>query len=179
MMEGLVERGLSQKVFLWSDDNLSNDFMWRFLSEQQLQLISSFRKYSRVCCFKGLNAELFSLNTKADPALFLNQFRLCKRLLDLGIDLYCYVILTGPTKTSFHRAVSEFLDAAQRLHELLPLRMVPLRVSAFTPVRARMNSSHQDLLDGQMVAIRVWEEELNRRFSTSQIQLPITEITLR
>ena len=33
MMCELRARGLERKVYVWSDDNLSNDYFWRFLSE--------------------------------------------------------------------------------------------------------------------------------------------------
>ena len=37
MMEALIDRGLSNHVYLWSDDNLSNDFFWKYLTEEQIK----------------------------------------------------------------------------------------------------------------------------------------------
>ena len=75
--------------------------------------MSSYKMYSRVCCFKGIDGNSFILNTKADPKLFTNQFELCKRLLDINLDLYCYVTLTATTETNFEKVIPEFLDKAQ------------------------------------------------------------------
>jgi len=36
MMEELNNRGLTDKVYLWSDDNLSNDYFWKYLSDAEI-----------------------------------------------------------------------------------------------------------------------------------------------
>jgi hypothetical protein len=56
MMEELKQRGLSEKVYLWSDDNLSNDYFWRYLTDDQRAAIKAYPKYGRVACFKGSTA---------------------------------------------------------------------------------------------------------------------------
>src|SRR5260370_40489379 len=48
-------RGKSESVFLWSDDNLSNDYLWRYLSTAELKRLASYRNYARVGCFKGFD----------------------------------------------------------------------------------------------------------------------------
>ena len=158
MMETLKEKGIDEKVYLWSDDNLSNDYLWKYLSNEQIDLMSSYKMYSRVCCFKGIDERSFSLNTKAEPNLFQNQFNLCKRLLEINLDLYCYITLTANTDTNFEIAVPKFLDDVQSIDEMLPLRIVPLRVfDSFSPIASRMNNSFRDMLQGQYDAIRVWK----------------------
>jgi uncharacterized Fe-S cluster-containing radical SAM superfamily protein len=178
MMEALLERGLGNKIFLWSDDNLSNDYIWKYLSDAQLNLIASYKMYSRVCCFKGIDDISFSMNTKADPILFKNQFSLCERLIDLGLDLYCYLTLTASMSTKFEYVVPKFIDQIQEIHELLPLRIVPLKISAFTPTKMRIKDKENDLMSGQYSAINVWKKELAHRFSHEQLILPITEIRI-
>ena len=160
--------------------NLSNDYLWQYLSNEQIDLMSSYKMYSRVCCFKGIDERSFSLNTKAAPNLFLNQFELCKRLLQINLDLYCYITLTANTDTDFEIAVPKFLDRVQEIDELLPLRIVPLRIfDSFTPIASRMNDGFQDMLKGQYGAIEVWKKELLKRFSTEHLSLAITEIKLK
>lgn len=179
MMQALKDKGLDTKVFLWSDDNLSNDYLWRFLSDEQIDFMASYKMYSRVCCFKGIDETSFSLNTKADPKLYLNQFELCKRLLDIHLDLYCYITLTAQGDTDFERAIPSFLDKVQNINPMLPLRIVPLRIFEFTPMKSRMTSEFTDMMDfGQYKAIDVWKKELSKRFSATQLGLPITEVLL-
>lgn len=180
MMQTLKEKGLDKKIYLWSDDNLSNDYLWKFLSNEQIDLMSSYKMYSRVCCFKGIDEKSFSLNTKAEPKLFSNQLELCKRLLEINLDLYCYITLTANTDTNFEMAVPKFLDAIQAIDEILPLRIVPLRIfDVFTPIASRMDDGFRDMLKGQYSAMKVWERELAKRFSTEQLTKPITEIELK
>jgi len=178
MMEGLIKKGLENQIFLWSDDNLSNDYFWKLLSPEQIKTLQNYKMYARVCCFKGIDQHSFSLNTKADPALFNNQFNLFKRFHDLGIDLYSYVTLTAPTSTDFNKAISEFLDRIQAIHENLPLRIVPLEVFKFKPVIERVTDIEEDLLNGQYLAIDIWQEELKRRFSKDDLEANITDIKI-
>ena len=69
MMRELTGRGLAEQVYLWSDDNLSNDYFWRYLTDDDRRLISSYRNYGKVCCFKGFDRQSFAFNTNADPAM--------------------------------------------------------------------------------------------------------------
>ncbi|MBN8674284.1 MAG: hypothetical protein J0L56_09125 [Chitinophagales bacterium] len=178
MMEALQKRRLDKKVYLWSDDNLSNDYFWQYLSESQIELIRSYKMYSRVCCFKGIDELSFSLNTKADPALFDQQFGLAERLLELGIDLYFYITITAPTTTDFSIAIPKLLDRVQQIHPNLPLRIVPLEIFPFTPVKPRMNDTTNDLITGQYKAIEIWQKEIQKRFDSSFAASPITEIPI-
>jgi uncharacterized Fe-S cluster-containing radical SAM superfamily protein len=180
MMQALKERGLDQKIYLWSDDNLSNDYLWQFLNDEQIDLMSSYKMYSRVSCFKGIDEQSFSLNTKARPELFSNQIDLCRKLLHINLDLYCYITLTAPTNTNFELAVPKFLDSVQSIDEMLPLRILPLRVfDSYSPVASRMNDTFKDMINGQHVAIEIWKKELIKRYSSEEISLPITEVKLK
>lgn len=179
MMQSLIDRGLQDKVYLWSDDNLSNDYLWRYLTSDQISLMLNYKMYSRVSCFKGIDARSFSLNTKAEPDLFVNQFNLCKRLVDTGFDLYGYITLTAETNTNFNLAISKFLDQIQEISEKLPLRIIPLEVKMYQPLMPRMDDTFNDMMKGQYLAIKIWEDELKKRFSHHDLTLPITEISIR
>ncbi|WP_197022162.1 radical SAM protein [Sediminibacter sp. Hel_I_10] len=178
MMNSLIERGLDNDIYLWSDDNLSNDYFWRFLTNKNIDLIKNYKMYGRVCCFKGIDDNSFSLNTQASPALFNNQLELAKRLIELKIDLYFYITLTASSKTNFNKVIPYFMDKLQSIHENLPLKIVPLEVFEFTPVISRMNDQNRDLIKGQYDAIKVWTKELNKRYDINLLEKPITEISL-
>ena len=176
MMQALIERNLSEKIYLWSDDNLSNDYFWRYLSKEQINLVTSYKMYGRVCCFKGIDGLSFSHNTGADPDLFDKQFLLWERLLKTGIDLYSYITLPAVSSTDFRSAIKNVLDKIQLVDENYPLRIVPLQIQTFTPVVSRMKDLQLDLLEGQKIAIQAWQEELRKRFSNEDLEKPITEI---
>lgn len=176
MMEALISRNLEDEVLLWSDDNLSNDYFWKYLTPKQIDVITSYTKYARVCCFKGIDETSFSINTKADPKLFYNQLELFERLRGINIDLYAYITLTAPLDTDFDRLIPLFLDHVQRIDENFPLRIVPLKIYEFAPTKSRSDMDKANLLLGQEKAIVTWQKEMERRFSEEMRTRSITDI---
>ncbi|MBO1223789.1 MAG: radical SAM protein [Candidatus Scalindua sediminis] len=177
-IQELISRKLENKVYLWSDDNLSNDFFLKYLTEDQREIITSYKNYGHVCCFKGFSKESFSFNTKADPILFKEQFYFMKRLIPLGIDLYAYTTFTTPTKRNIYDDMKRFIDQLQELHENLPLRTIPLEIIEFTPVIRRLNEIRRKALKNQWIAVEIWSKELEERFSSKERSKDITEIVL-
>jgi hypothetical protein len=131
-----------------------------------------------VGCFKGIDSESFSFNTGAHPSLFDRQFQIMARLLASGIDLYGYVTFTTPSGHGIRSKIRAFIDRLQRIAERLPLRTVPLEVQSFTPVKGRLNPDREAALGRQFDVLDAWLEELQRRFATADLALPITEIRL-
>ena len=179
MMQEITDRKLEEKVYLWSDDNLSTDYFWKYLSSHEIDLIQNYEAYGRVCCFKGFNESSFAFNTLAEPSLFFQQFELMKRLLSLNLDLYCYVTFTTPSPKYIERDMSDFIDRLQELDEQLPLRTIPLEIQVFTPVEKRLKGIHKTALNNQQIAVRAWQAELEQRFSQEERTLNITAIKLR
>lgn len=178
MMAELSARGMDQNVYLWSDDNLSNDYFWRFLTDLDRELLVTYRNYGRVCCFKGFDAASFSFNTSAAPDLFGRQFTLMRELLGLGIDIYSYATFTTPFRDGVNEAMKRFVDRLQEIDPNLPLRTVPLQIMSFTPVEPRMNADRRGSLQNQWIAIEAWQRELEDRFSVEQRTSNITDIPL-
>ena len=58
-MLGLEKYGLTEKIYLWSDDVLTTDFLFTKLSESQVQYMSKYKRYGKVACFKGIDDESF------------------------------------------------------------------------------------------------------------------------
>lgn len=178
MIQEIRSRGLENEIYLWSDDNLSTDYFWSVLSDTDIDLISTAKNYGRVCCFKGFDEKSFSFNTLADGSLFLNQFNLIQRFVELGMDVYAYVTLTSPNTDRTAERVRAFVDRLQSINEKLPLRTVPLQIQLFSPVKSRTTEEHQQALAVQEVAIQAWNMEIEERYSLEERSLPITEISL-
>ncbi|WNG32368.1 hypothetical protein F0U61_01165 [Archangium violaceum] len=183
-MESLRERGLEGRVFLWSDDNLSTDYYWRFLDNRQQELVSSFKGYGRVGCFKGFDDESFSFNTQAHPELFQRQFELFERMLKSGVDLYAYTTFTATNVAGIGDKVARFVDRLQAIDENLPLRTVPLQVHRLKVLDARLDA-HQRYhelgkipFEAQQRAIEAWCYELEKRFSSDMRERRITEVPM-
>lgn len=178
MMEALTAYDLADKVYLWSDDNLSNDYFWRYLTPDQRQAIAAYHTYGRVCCFKGFNAESFAFNTRAAPELFERQFELFARLASLGIDLYAYATFTSPQATGLADDMRRFVDRLQGIHPNLPLRLVPLRIEAFGVVQPRVHDIHERAMAIQEEAVIAWNEEVTQRFTEREHQTPMPAVPL-
>ena len=178
MMTAIEKHGLADRVFLWSDDNLSNDYFWRYLTLAERERVAAYPLYSRVCCFKGYNAGSFQFNTLADAALFDQQFELMARLHRLGIDLYAYTTFTTPDVSDIKKDMRLFVDRLQAIHPNLPLRTVPLEIRVFTPVASRVRQAHTEALAHQHVAIEAWAYELEQRFSREERAKNIADVPI-
>jgi hypothetical protein len=178
MMRQLRARGLEKSLYLWSDDNLSNDYFWRFLEGRDIDLIRGYCNYGKACCFKGFNSGSFAFNTGAAPELFERQFELCGRHVGVGLDLYAYATFTTPIKDGIGHEMKVFVDRLQRVHPNLPLRTVPLQIRRFSPTKDRMKPLHEDAIRNQEEAIKFWNQEIQTRFSPAERQLSISEVPL-
>jgi uncharacterized Fe-S cluster-containing radical SAM superfamily protein len=178
MIDELRRRELTESVYLWSDDNLSNDYFWRYLTMEERQSIKAYKTYGRVACFKGIDRESFAFNTAADPLLYDEQFVLFRRFVDFGLDIYAYVTLTTPYADSARSALSDFIDRLQKVHPLLPLRTVPLEVSTFTPVQSRLDDLCRAALKNQYAVAEYWQEELTNRFTASDRNTSICDVQM-
>lgn len=178
-MEALTRRGVMNEVFLWSDDNLSNDYFWRFLSDEQQAMVAGYRNYAKVCCFKGFDAASFSFNTKAEPRLFDRQFEIFGRYLKLRLDLYAYATFTAPDCRDIRGKVEAFVDRLQALAPNLPLRVIPLEVrSGFKVVKRRHEQPPDQAMEAQRLAIEAWNDEVRTRFSSQDRALNVAEVSL-
>ncbi len=74
--------------------------------------------------------------------------------------------------------MTRFVDRLQGLHPNLPLRVVPLRIEVFTPVRSRMRERHEGAIQNQHAAIEAWNEELDKRFTPAERAADIIDISL-
>lgn len=172
----LKYRGLEKSVYLWTDDNLSNDYLWRFLKPAEIRSLAEATNYGRVGCFKGFDEASFTFNTKADPKLFVQQFRLMRRLVNEGFDVFGYATFTSPDDMTLESKVRSFADRLQQeIHPLFPLRLVPLRVAVYTPTRNRLDAQRESSLEIQKEVVALWQSELRKRYSPEQLMLPIIE----
>ncbi len=163
-LEALDARNADQ-VYVWSDDNLSTDYLWRYLTDEQIAYLGNHPRYGRACCIKGFDPESFAFNTSAHPDLFERQLDLLHRIrTTTEIDYYVYLTITTPTTTDIENRVRLFLDRLQQIHEYLPLRCVPLRILEWGPVGRRLDARRRGSMTNQHRAVEVWLTEIEARF---------------
>lgn len=161
----LERRGIAESTYLWSDDNLSNDYFWKYLSDEERRRIADYRGYGKVGCFKGFDEGSFAFNTEADRSLFDRQFELFGRYVEEGLNIFAYVTFTHVSETPIVDAVERFVDRLQAIDEALPLRTIPLEISAYGPVLSRLNERRRWAMDvGQYQALEAWLHALSKRF---------------
>lgn len=181
MMRSLEKAQLSKTTYLWSDDNLSTDYLFSKLSHSDRCQLKAYRNYGRVCCIKGFDRASFTFNTTADPTGYDRQFEILRQYLELEIDIYGYVTLTGTDLASVDAGVPNLLDRLSSIHERFPLRVVPLQIGNYTPTALR-STFHADrfaLADAvQTAAIARWNSEIRRRYSSAELALNIADVTL-
>ena len=167
--DAIRRRHLKGRVYVWSDDNLSNNYLWSNLSKEEIARLAEPTLYGRVGCFKGFDAASFSFNTNACPELFEQQFVIMKRLIKSHIDMYGYVTLTAPVSVGLRDKIVDFMDQIQeRIHPKFLLRTIPLPIKEFTPTLSRMNDVHHRAISIQQEAVVIWKDELQKRFSAEE-----------
>ncbi len=178
-VRALRDQGLQDHCYLWSDDNLSEDYFWTKLSDGEREEIVDFKNYGRVGCFKGFDATSFSFNTLATEEWFDKQFALMRRSISSRLQIYGYATFTTPDRTDIKKRMARFVDRLKSIHHNLPLRIVPLEVRVFTPTAGRIKPEHLLALNIQKEAIEAWSNELTNRFSDREREQGIDRITLR
>ncbi len=177
-MRALEEGDLQDSVYLWSDDTLTTDYTFEYLTKEELKYMASYKNYGKVCCFKGFDHYSFRFNSKLPKELFDKQFERFAKYMDTGMDLYAYVTFTTDRHEGIDEKIGIFIDRLQKIHPLLPLRTVPLKIFVFTPTGARLNNNYEQALENQYIAIKAWKSELTKRFTKDQLNERISDIIL-
>ncbi len=177
-MKALIKKNLQDKVYLWSDDTLTTDYTFKYLKKDEINFFKSYKNYGKVCCFKGFDAHSFSFNTKLPMELFYLQFENFAKYLELGLDLYAYVTFTTDNAEYLDDKIGAFIDKLIKCHPLLPLRTVPLKISIFTPVKARLTPQHEISLNNQQLVHNEWKKQLKMRYSAVQLNTRIPDVSL-
>ena len=174
-MKSLEKRNLQNKIYLWSDDNLSNDYISKYLSKESIKFMSDYKNYGRVGCFKGFDKASFTFNTRANPDYFNLQFIYAKKMSEL-FDFYGYITLTHNSDYNLYKRINDFIDLIQeKIHPLFPLRVIPLKIIQFTPNLKRIKENQEKALSIQNIAVEAWKEELSSRFTIAELNKPIYE----
>ncbi|MDP2301912.1 MAG: hypothetical protein Q8N03_05765 [Ignavibacteria bacterium] len=170
-LKNLQELRKKKQIYIWSDDNLSNEYLWKYLTKSELNYLCSAENYGRVGCFKGFDKNSFSFNTRAEPELFNKQFKIMQRLVQAGFDVYGYVTLTTNNLDNVFNLVNSFIDRLQtEIHPIFPLRVIPLQILEFSPTKSRLNEITKYALETQYEVVCYWQEILSKRFSKKELE---------
>jgi uncharacterized Fe-S cluster-containing radical SAM superfamily protein len=169
----------AQSAVVRSEDNLSNYWLWEYLTTSELSYLASHPKYVRIGCLKGFDESSFSFNTGDSREMYSLQFDVVQRLLKSGFDLYLHATFTSNHRPDMKQTMNAFLDRLQAIHGDLPLRVMPLKVRD-TPAMFRRKVAPLSPLTNevQLEAFSHWQNGLQERFTAEQLRIPIGEVRL-
>ncbi len=162
-MDAIEARGVTQSVYLWSDDNLSSDRICSSENRWLLNRLEKFPGYGKVCCIKGFDRQSFSFNTGSKSEGFDEQLEILERYAKTNLDLYGYITLTGRKSSDLHGHICRLMDRIEAARAGLLSRIVPLRISKFGPMVERLTEIRDEALQYQWEVADLWFEELNAR----------------
>ncbi len=179
MMQGLERAGVSDKVYLWSDDVLTTDYLFTKLNKKQIEYMTEYRHYGKVACFKGIDSESFSYNTCNSIGGFENQLSMAKRYIDAGFDIYFYIVLTMLDTNRIDERISALFDQLQKIAYYLPLRIVPIKIKKFATNEHRFSVERNQAIENQYMVLEEWRNELSKRYTAKELNTNISLLQLK
>jgi uncharacterized Fe-S cluster-containing radical SAM superfamily protein len=167
MVDAIELFNLQHYLYLWVDCNLATgDNYWKYLSEEQRARISNFKNLGVCVCYKGFDPETFYENTGAAPEFFDEQFRMHRRLVEEGLDVYSYLYPVTSSAKNLRGRLSLFMDRLrEEVSEFAPLRMATPPIKVYGPTEKRLNPARKKALENQWKAMKIWKEELQKRYT--------------
>lgn len=182
MIESIEKFGLENSIYLWVDCNLSTEnFYWKYLSENQRKKIKNFKNLGVCVCYKGFDEESFLENTcGATPESFNESFLMHKKLIDEGLDVYSYLYPVTSSLDNIENKMRIFIERLQKeIGECAPLRMTTPPIKIYGPTKERLSEENKTALKNQWTAMNVWKQELAKRFNTKELSLKPHEIPIK
>lgn len=178
LMKALEKKGVTNKFYLWSDDALSLDYFHEVLSKREIEYMVHYTGYGKVCCFKGYNDLSCQFNTQNNLLYYHDQLRRFRRYYEDGFDLYGYVTFTTPELTNMEQELQKFFDDLRRIHPLMPLRVIPLRITLYESVRS-LNKEQMSAYENQFAVLEVWLNLIAKNFDSNLVEEKISRIHIR
>jgi uncharacterized Fe-S cluster-containing radical SAM superfamily protein len=177
-MKTLDRQGLKEYIYLWSDDTLTTDYFFKYLSKEEKKIICEYPHYGKVGCFKGFDEKSFHFNTHLSASYYKQQFELFARYIAMGLDVYGYVTFTTDNIDGIGDKVNDFIYQLSTIHPLLPLRIVPLKIILFSTVEQRINIKYNIAMENQIIVYREWRKQLRDLYSETQLSQKICDIMI-
>jgi uncharacterized Fe-S cluster-containing radical SAM superfamily protein len=169
-MDALDRRSVGKSVYLWSDDNLSNDFLLQTENATLLERMEQYgRGYGKVCCLKGFDPISFSFTTGAEQAGFNEQLRILSGYARTKLDIYLYVTLTAVRRAEDASLIRDFVRRLADIRSDLPHRTVPLRIMEYGPMRSRLDAERRAALEYQKTLVQLWSTAVNEELGHGEI----------
>lgn len=175
MMQQIEVLDMKDEIYLWSDDALSGNYFENKLSLSEIKYMTDYPGYGKVCCFKGFDDYTCKFNSGNQSITYERQYENFRKYFNMGFDLYGYITFTTPDLENIYAKLKRFIDSLKSIHPLLPLKIVPLKIVRYSTLR-NVTPEEKTALDNQFRVLEVWQELIHKEYSTSQINMPISDI---
>lgn len=174
MIEAIEKFGLEDYIYVLVDSNLSTgNFYWKYLTRTQREKIRNHRNIGFCGCYKGFDEESFTEICGAAPEFFSEQFKMHRRLIDEGLDVYTYLYPLTYSDQKLKERIVSFIERLQKeVNEYAPLRLTTPYTKIYSPTSTRLTPERERALKLQYEAIKIWKEEMKRRFGYKADLLP-------
>lgn len=179
IIEAIEKYNLRDYIYIWVDCNLcTGRSYWEKLSPEERKKIRTYKNIGFCGCYKGFDEETFYENTGgANPIFFEEQIKMHKALVDEGLDIYTYLYPVVRSKYGLRKRLTEFMERLQNeIYPLAPLKMMTPPIKVYGPTKERLTPERKEALENQWLAIKIWKEELRKRFSAQELSLRPNEI---
>ncbi|MDW9970420.1 hypothetical protein GOB98_10515 [Sinorhizobium meliloti] len=169
MMRELERLRLDGEIAVWSDDNLTSDFFWRFLSPTEQSYVKSFPRYSRAVCLKGFDEESFEVNTGFPGEIFLRQIEILNRLISEDFPLVIYLTVVDKARPDevVEAKMASFAQILEAIRPGLSRDVIPLRMASFRNMMRRANSHRLEMFGLQRARFCAWQKTVETHFAGS------------
>lgn len=181
MVEAVEKYRLEDHIYVWVDCNLATgDFYWKYLTPEQRAKIRNFKNLGVCVCHKGFDRQTFHENTGAAPEFFDRQFSLHKLLIDEGLDVYSYLYPVTGSAYKLRTRLATFIDLLRNeVSEYAPLRMATPPIKVYGPTEKRLTPERAKAIENQWKAMKIWKEELQKRYTPEELSLKPHEVPVR
>lgn len=160
-----------------SEDNLNNDFLWRFLTDRKISELANSPLYTRIGCFKGFNEESVLSSTKTAVAgSYSTQIEVAKRLFSSGFDPFYYVVFPVSHTQNLESDIRHFFQDLQTIVEWLPLRVVPLKLRLTTTWKTAALQEHHP--NYEKLAHDIWFQLIEEYFGNDAFASELEEVLI-
>lgn len=181
MVETVERYGLEDHIYIWTDCNLATgNFYWKYLTPEQREKIRNFKNLGVCVCHKGFDRQTFHENTGAAPEFFDEQFRLHRRLIDEGLDIYSYLYPVTSSARNLRKRITAFMDKLrEEIGEYAPLRMATPPIKIYSPTKKYLTPGRERAIENQWLAMKIWGEELQKRYTLKELSLKPHEVPIK
>ncbi len=166
IVEAIKNIGLENKIYLWLDCNLATgDFFWKYLKKNQIEEIKNFQNLGICVCYKGFDEESFTENTGADHEFFNEQFKMHRRLLEEGFDVYSYIYPVSVFPINYFGdipyKVNQFIKRFQKeVSYYGVLRMAMPLIKPYKANEKYVTPEKEKMLSMQQAVQKIWNDIL-------------------